>query len=217
MNIQTMKMQKAQKVVNKGIIVFIIMLLSSISYAQEVKEEYIILNKIANSLLIDSDFTLTILERGCFSNDDLDDYYRFKYYDELSVRVYEYDEALDTVVKLSEGELYRMHKGYFKKFDTVLDSILTKRDLEYLLSLNVEYKWNQENLGSKIKIINVPKEKSPHPTTHNHGNRISKPLFWDDGAFAIVWVDQIQVQGKYMVFEKNENEWKLRGEIINVF
>lgn len=206
-----MQMQKALKVVvmNKYIFLIAIILLGINGYAQEKKDDYLLINKVVNSLLNDTDSIVYIHEVGVFNHDDLNGYYRFKYYDEIRFKIYQYNKELNTVIKLSDEKLLAINEGKYKKFDIALDSVLKQDDYQFIFEQKGEIKWKYKKISHK--------DANRIRMFSDFGNRISKPVYRKDGKIAILWYKPSLGQGKFIIYRKENDIWEKISEILNVF
>ncbi|NMH87625.1 hypothetical protein [Flavivirga algicola] len=199
-------MQKAVKLVIK---IYLFILFSGSINSQTIEDNYLLINKVIELTRTESDSIYKLLKSVSSNKDKLEKYYNFNYFNKPLYReVIDYDEQKDSLI-YDDGVNQKKREHLWSLKYAILDSIFTKKDIEYFLQQNEVWVWNTDKLNDSINLSN--------DNSLSFGNIIHKPYYSLNHKYAIVQHISAKTFTSFYIFKKEKNEWLKIGSIKNIW
>ena len=201
-------MQRVLKLVIKACLIF---LFSNNSMGQTNYDNYVLLNKVIILTKQKKHNTYKLLKSIGSNTDKLDKYYRFKYFKKPIYKIASgYDEETNSII-YNDSLNQKKREYIWKKKYSILDSLFTKMDIEYMLQQNENqlWTWDEDKLGDNIDISS--------DNSLSYGNKIYKPLYSLSGEHAIVLHESLKSFMSFFIFKKEKSDWIIIDSILNIW
>ena len=199
-------MQKVVKLVIKTCLFF---LFSSNINGQTINDNYLLLNKVIKLTKTKPDSTYKLLKSVNSNKDKLEKYYKFRYYNKPIYKVLiDYDEKKDSLIYDNVENQKKRERIWSLKYK-ILDSLFTKKDIEYFLEQDKLWLWNNNNLSNNVYLS--------EDTGWSFGNIIYKPYFSLNGKYALVQHASAKKFTSFYIFSKKSDEWIFIDSIVNIW
>ena len=179
-------------------LVLINILLVIFSCQKSMNDDTVLLQKIIS--LEPNSILDTISKRANFTTKAIYNYHQIRFLNKSPLKIVEgYDKEKGKTIYGSKEEQQKLDTRFSDKFKK-LDSLLTKKDVEFLIEQNrVTSNWKEEEINK------IENEKI---YLNNSTNRISKPIYSLNRKYALVCYDLYNTTKKIAVFKKMNNDWK---------
>lgn len=198
-----------QKVVKLVIKTYLFFLFSSNINSQTIDDNYLLLNKVIKLTKTQPDCAYKLLKSVNSNKDKLEKYYNFKYYNKPIYKVLiDYDKKKDSLIYDNVKNQKRRKRIWSLKYK-ILDSLFTKKDIEYFLGQNKLWQWNKNNLSNNVYLS--------EDIGLSYGNIIYKPYFSLNGKYALVQYRSAKKFTSFYIFSKKSDEWIFIDSIGNIW